>query len=55
MGYDQTACLIADAQFVAEDHSRYQPTRRRLIEKAKTNNKSDEKPKDSKTKLLQMD
>ena len=33
-GYDQTACLVAVAQNVAEDHSRNQHTRRRLIEKA---------------------
>ena len=55
MGYDQTACLIADAaQYVAEDHSRKQYTRRHLIEKRIKTDKNDEYEKDSKTNLLQM-
>ena len=39
---------------MAEDHSRYQHTRRRLIEKAKRHDKNEENEKDSKTNLLGM-
>ena len=49
MGYDQTACLVAVAQNVAEDHSRCQHTRRHLTKKRKasirtTNNEKIQKP-----------
>ena len=53
-GNDQTACLVVVAQCAAEEHSRYRPTRRRLIEKAKRHDKNDENLKDSKTKMHQM-
>ena len=54
-GNDQTACLVAGyAQCAAEEHSRDQHTRRRLIEKAKRRDKNEENEKDSKTNLLQL-
>ena len=34
-GYDQTACLAEAHWFAAEDHSRYQDTRRHLNEERK--------------------
>ena len=36
-GYDQTACLVGVARFVAEEHSRYYHTRRRLTIERKRN------------------
>ena len=34
-GYDQTACLAGFAQYIAEDHSRDQSTRRHLTKRRK--------------------
>ena len=42
LGNDQTACLVAVAQIVAEDHSRYQHPRRHLIGNAKRIDKNEE-------------
>ena len=53
IGNDQTACLVAVAQNVTEDHSRSQHTRRPLTKKRKRTDKNDEQLKDSKTNFNQ--
>ena len=42
MGYDQTACLVAVAQNVAEGHSRGQHNRRNLTKERKRIDKNEE-------------
>ena len=53
-GYDQTACLVAVAQVVAEGHSRDHRKYRNLTTERNHIDKNGEHEKDSKTKMLQM-
>ena len=54
MGYDQTACLVALAQFAAEGHTRGYRKCRNLNENAKRIDKNEEYEEDSKINLLRM-
>ena len=51
MGYDQTACLVAVAQFAAEDHTRGYHKCRNLTQERENPIKTTNTEKDSKSKV----